>query len=430
MLTTCFALGRKRGAGLPSAAHTDLDRRRISGEVWATRLGLQVPAGGSVGGKRRPVCVIGAMVQTEVMGDIAPVELTEIDRSRLEAARGEFDAEVVYLNTATLGLPPRRCLADVQDALREWQAGRADPMAYDAPLAAARKLYAGLVNVDSTLVAVGSQVSVFAGLVAAGLPAASEVLTAVGDFTSILFPFHAQAARGVSVREVALEEIADAVSSATTLVAVSAVQSADGRLVDLDRLEEACALTGTKVLLDTTQAVGWLPIDASRFAYTVCGGYKWLLAPRGTAYLTIRKELLDSLTPHTAGWYAGARPWESIYGTPLRLAPDARRFDVSPAWHAWIGAAPSSELLAGIGVSALHAHAVGLANEFSAGTGLSLGNSAIVSAAADPQVAELMHRAGIIGSVRAERLRLSFHVSTTAQDVSWTVEILSGHLHS
>ena len=34
----------------------------------------------------------------------------------------------------------------------------------------------------------------------------------------------------------------------------------------------------------------------------------------------------------TAGWYAGQHPWESIYGTPLRLAEDARRFDVSPAW--------------------------------------------------------------------------------------------------
>ena len=364
------------------------------------------------------------------MTDIAPAELSEDDLGRLEAARGEFDAEVVYLNTATVGLPPRRCLSAVQDALREWQTGRADPVDYDAPLAAARKAYAGLVNVDPTLVAVGSQVSVFAGLVAAGLPAGSEVLTAAGDFTSVLFPFHAQTARGVIVREVPLDEIADAVTTATTLVSVSAVQSADGRLADLDRLEKACATTETKVLLDTTQAVGWLPIDASRFAYTVCGGYKWLLAPRGTAYLTVQAELLESLIPHTAGWYASTRPWQSIYGAPLRLAPDARRFDVSPAWHAWIGAAPSLELLRGIGVSALHAHAVSLANEFRAGIGLPPGNSAIVSAAADLQVAELMHRAGIIGSVRANRLRLSFHVSTTAQDVTRAVEILSGHLHS
>jgi len=218
------------------------------------------------------------------------------------------------------------------------------------------------------------------------------------------------------------------VTSATTLVSVSAVQSADGRLADLDSLERACAMTGTKVLLDTTQAVGWLPIDASRFAYTVCGGYKWLLAPRGTAYLTVQAELLDSLIPHTAGWYAGARPWQSIYGTPLRLAPDAHRFDVSPAWHAWIGAAPSLELLTGIGTRALHAHAVGLANEFRAGIGLPSGYSAIVSAVAEPQVTELMHSAGVIGSVRANRLRLSFHVSTTAQDVARAVDILSGHL--
>ncbi len=113
----------------------------------------------------------------------------------------------------------------------------------------------------------------------------------------------------------------------------------------------------------------------------------------------------------------------------MRLAPDARRFDVSPAWHAWIGAAPSLELLSAIGAPALHAHALSLANEFRAGTGLPSGNSAIVSAVAEPEVPELMHTAGIIGSVRAERLRLSFHVSTTTQDVAQAVDILSGHLH-
>jgi hypothetical protein len=40
--------------------------------------------------------------------------------------------------------------------------------------------------------------------------------------------------------------------------------------------------------------------------------------------------LIDGLTPHYAGWYAGDDPWSSVYGGPLRLASDARRFDVSP----------------------------------------------------------------------------------------------------
>lgn len=363
------------------------------------------------------------------MPSSAPVDLTDADQERLAEARAQFRAEVTYLNTATLGLPPRGSVSALDTAIKQWQAGYADPAAYDVPVAAARRAYAGLVGVQPAAVAVGSQVSVFAGLVAASVPAGGEVLTAAGDFTSVLFPFHAQAARGVTVGEVALERLADAVTARTSLVAVSAVQSADGRLADLDVLQQACAATSTPVLLDTTQAVGWLPIDAGRFAYTVCGGYKWLLAPRGTAYLTVQSELLDGLTPHLAGWYAGADPWDSIYGAPLRLATDARRFDISPAWHAWIGAVPALELLTGVGTDALHAHALGLANQFRTGVGLPPGDSAIVSAVADDKAARLMEDAGIIGSVRANRLRLSFHVSTSAEDVVRAVDVLSGHLH-
>jgi Aminotransferase class-V len=172
------------------------------------------------------------------------------------------------------GLPPRRSWAALQQALAQWRAGTADACAYDVPVAAARSAYAQLAGVDPSAVAVGSQVSVFAGLIAANLPDGSEVLTAAGDFTSILFPFYAQSGRGIRVRELPLAHIADAVTSRTTLVAVSAVQSADGRVADLDALHAASRATGARVLLDTTQAVGWLPVDASRFAYTACGGYK------------------------------------------------------------------------------------------------------------------------------------------------------------
>ena len=53
----------------------------------------------------------------------------------------------------------------------------------------------------------------FAGLISANLPDGSGVLTAIGDFTSILFPFYTQIGRGIRVREVPLEHIADAVTS-------------------------------------------------------------------------------------------------------------------------------------------------------------------------------------------------------------------------
>lgn len=347
---------------------------------------------------------------------------------QLATARGEFAASVTFLNTATFGLAPRRSWDALQRALTDWRSGTADPVTYDLPLAAARYAYAQLVGVDAATVAVGSQVSVFAGLIAAALPPGSEVLTATGDFTSILFPFHAQAGRGVTVREVPLEQLADAVTARTSLVSVSAVQSADGRVADLDALHARCAATGTRILLDTTQAVGWLPIDASRYAYTTGGGYKWLLSPRGTAFLTIRPELMDEIVPHAAGWYAGTDPWTSIYGGPLRLAPDARRFDVSPAWHCWVAAAPALELLAEVGTRELHRNALDLANRFRAGVGLYPGDSAIVSLDVDERAEPAMRRANVVAASRAGRLRLSFHISTTESDVDHAIEVLRPHL--
>ncbi len=172
------------------------------------------------------------------------------------AARAEFDADVTYLDTAAFGLPPRRSWVALQQALAQGRAGTADAVAYDVPVAAARSAYAYLVGVDPSAVAVGSQVSVFAGLIAANLPDGSEVVTAIGDFTSILFPFYAQSGRGIRVREVPLERLADTVTSRTTLVAVSAVQSANGRVADLDALHAASRATGARVLLDTTQPSG------------------------------------------------------------------------------------------------------------------------------------------------------------------------------
>jgi hypothetical protein len=58
--------------------------------------------------------------------------------------------------------------------------------------------------------------------------------------------------------------------------------------------------------------------------------------------------------------FAGGDPWTSMYGGPLRLADDARRFDLSPAWHAWVGAAPGVRLLTQVGTRALYTHALGL----------------------------------------------------------------------
>ena len=245
-----------------------------------------------------------------------------------------------------------------------------------------------------------------------------------------------RAADGVVVRTVPFDRLLAVVESLEVgevdLVAVSVVQSADGAVVDPRRLIDAAHAAGAQVLLDVTQAAGWLPLEQCGDAdWIVCGGYKWLLAPRGTAFLAGTAAALSQLRPSAPGWYAGGSPWESVYSGPVRLADDARRFDISPAWPSWLGQAVALELLASIGVGTIHAHDVRLANRLRSGLGLPAGPSAIVSLDQPPEVADRLAAAGVVASVRAGRLRLSCHLHNDDADVDRALEVLTSvHAHA
>jgi selenocysteine lyase/cysteine desulfurase len=283
-----------------------------------------------------------------------------------------------------------------------------------------------LVGAGVADVAVGPQVSPFTGLIAASLEPGARVVCAREDFTSVLFPLLAQEARGVRVECVPLESLAEAIDGRTALVALSLVQSADGRIADVEAIAAAAAHHGARTFVDATQAVGWLPVDAPRFDYLACAGYKWLLNPRGTAFCYVREAAAAELVPHAAGWYAGPDPSASYYGPPLRLASDARRFDISPAWMCWVGGAPALALLEAVGIEAIHANDVGLANRFREGMGLEPGDSAIVAVELPDDAEERLRAAGVTAAGRGGRMRFSFHLSTSEVDVDRALAALNG----
>jgi selenocysteine lyase/cysteine desulfurase len=338
-------------------------------------------------------------------------------------ARGLWQPETTYVNTASYGLPPRPGWEAMQAALADWHAGRTSWEHWGESVEAARSAFARMCSVPVEWVAIGANASTMVGLAAAALPDGARVLSVEGEFTSALWPFMAQG-RGIDVRTVPLTELAEAVDGGTDAVAFSAVQSSDGRLADLDAITAAATEHGALTVVDATQACGWLPLDASRFDVVVCAAYKWLLSPRGSAFMTVRPELAERLTPHGAGWYAGDDPHGSYYGGPLRLSRDARRFDVSPAWFSWVGTAPAVELLVEIGVEQIHAHALRLANDFRHGLGLEPSDSAIVAAELEG-VEDLLHGSGVMAAARAGRLRTSWHVYNDDADVERALEVLS-----
>jgi selenocysteine lyase/cysteine desulfurase len=341
----------------------------------------------------------------------------------LTSAIAQFGDPRGYLAVASIGLPPRSAVEALTADLAAWAVAEREPQGYDPVIARTRAHYARLVGVPESRVAQGPATSVLTATVAASVPDGAEVLVPDGDFSSIVFPFLQR--RGIRVRSVPLEALAASITEDTWLVVFSLVQSATGVVADVAAIREAAARTGSFTFCDVTQAAGVHPVDASLFDVTVCHSYKWLCAPRGVAFLTVSERIDPLLTPIQAGWYAGDDVWQSVYGPAMHLALDARRFDVSPAWQAWIGAEQSIGLFAGLDIAEVWARSSGLGDQLCDALGIPPQHQAIVTwpDASGHELRTLID-AGIRVSGRAGRLRASFHLWNDESDVAAVVAAL------
>ncbi|MYR61175.1 aminotransferase class V-fold PLP-dependent enzyme, partial [Streptomyces sp. SID625] len=188
---------------------------------------------------------------------------------------------------------------------------------------------------------------------------------------------------------------------------------------------------GARTYIDASQAAGWLDLDADAHDYVAAVAFKWLMCPRGVTFLVVPEDLGD-LRPLFAGWVAGERPWDSCYGPIAELAHSARRFDESPALFSYAGGRRSLELVEELGVSAVRAHDLALADRFRAGL-RSLGHepvpapgSPIVSVPGLGDRQGELSAAGVELSARAGRLRAAFHLYNTEADVDRLLDVLAG----
>ena len=287
-----------------------------------------------------------------------------------DEARGEFDPEVVYCNTATLGLPPRRTIAALESTLADWRSGRSDAVGFDVSVERARS---------------GSP----AWWASARIPWQSEVSSARSSGWWPL-PCH-RAVRSSSPRASSRRSASRSWPRWTGASGCGRPPWAGwprplGPVPRWSRCRRSSHPMGPSLTwrrsgprAPTTAPSCWWtsPRPPAGCLWTPgastsrCAGATSGCWPRaGPHSWSPRRRRRRGWFPHGAGWYAGADRWDSIYGTPLRLAGDARRFDISPAWHSWVGQAESLDLLSSIDPAALQAHCVGLANRFRRAAGL------------------------------------------------------------
>ncbi len=347
----------------------------------------------------------------------------------------------VWLNTATVAPGARPVLDALARAEREWEEGRFDWQAWEAEADATRSLFGRLIGAGPSDIALVHSVSEAAATVARSL-AGGRVVVGAREFRSNLFPWLQLRERGLEVVEVPATDgvvrtraLVEAIDERTTLVAVTEVQSANGFRVRLGQIARRAKEVGARLFVSVMQSLGALRFDVRDDApdFVVSHGYKWLLAPRGAAWLYVRHDRLDELQPLAANWKTVADPYADYYGGPLTLAPGARRLDTSLAWFPWIGAKAALELLLSYDASAIEARCLALARSFRDGA-RDLGYALVPEeapthivgvAVTDPEPlrARLAERR-VIGAVRGGFLRLGFHAFNDESDVAAALDAL------
>lgn len=275
-----------------------------------------------------------------------------------------LDPQVVYLNHAAVAPWPVCAVEAVCAFAREnGSAGASNYPHWLTLEAELRNRLAALIQAPSVEhIALLKSTSEGLSVVAHGLDwrAGENLVSVAQEFPSNRIVWESLQPRGVEVRlldldsamdpEARLMELCDA---NTRLLAVSSVQYARGRRMDLQRLGEFCRSRGLIFVVDAIQSLGAFPLDveAIHADAVAADGHKWMLGPEGMALFYCRDWLRERLALHQFGWHM------------VEQAGDFERSDWQPAASARRFECGSPNLL---GAHALHAslgllHEVGIA---------------------------------------------------------------------
>ncbi len=336
---------------------------------------------------------------------------------------------LTFLDTATYGLPPDPTTDAMRRAHDEWVDGTGKWVEWDKQSERARVAFARLMHVTPSRVALLPTVSVGVGVVAAALQPGDRVVAPAAEFRSVLYPLLVARDRGVDLVEVEdIDRLVEAIIPGTKLVALSLVQMQTGRVLPVREIVDRAETVGAQVLLDATHGVPFVDLGdvVDRIDYNLVHGYKHLLCPRGVSFMVLREDHIGPLPPIVSSWRASDNPYTQFFGGPLQLADGAAQYDASLAWHPWIGAAESLELLVQWQEAGWLEEPVALARQLADRFGIPWGGATLVCPRIDD--AELVRAAldehRIKAAFRGTAIRFSTHVYNDEADIEKAASVI------
>ena len=153
--------------------------------------------------------------------------------------------------------------------------------------------------------------------------AGDEVVVAKDDFPSVQWPWlKAEQAGGKVIRvdpvaeDLREQQLLEALSPRTRVLAVSHVHTVTGTRLDLARLGRACREVGALLVVDGIQAIGAFALDLGYVDVYASSVFKWLLSGFGVGIGVFRERARAMLTPAYRG-YRNAPPSSALqYADP------------------------------------------------------------------------------------------------------------------
>jgi selenocysteine lyase/cysteine desulfurase len=279
------------------------------------------------------------------------------------ALRAEFPVltTLAYLNAGTDGPVPAKAVEAARAALDSQLTEGRFMTHFEARRAGQDELraaYARVLGCPVEDVALKSSTSDGIGSVLAGLDLGpgDEVVTSDSEHPGLVGPLVAARARGVRIVAIPLADTADAVSTSTTLVAVSHVSWLTGEVAPA-----ALGELDVPVVLDGAQGAGAIPLDMRELgcAAYAAAGQKWLCGADGTGMLYVAPEFRERVRAVAPAYLSFQ---DASRGLDSELHEDARRYDAASLSREGVAfSLAATELLESYGLGAVYERAAALA---------------------------------------------------------------------
>ncbi len=357
----------------------------------------------------------------------------------------------IYLNSCSQGALSVDVKQAYADYLSDWDETGSPWEYWVERMEAARHAFAGLVNAETSEVAVTTSVSAAISALASAFDFSGErnkVVVSDFEFPTAAQIWHAQEVRGAEVvhvpaagNTIPLSRFENAIDDRTALVSITHVCFRNGSKLDIPGIIEIAHRKGALVLVDSYQALGTMPIDVKKLKvdFLVGGVLKYLLASAGLAYLYARKDLLNTLNPTSVGWFSQANIFamDIYHNTP---SPTARRFESgTPPVPNTYAAVAGIKLIQSIGVESIERHireVTGAIKEGLMQRGFNLvspvdpekhGALITVRSHKVDLLVKWLANDNIITSSRDDNLRISPHIYNDMRDVDCLIDGLTRH---